>query len=149
MSYPPIAALVPHAGPMRLLDEVIACDARGLTARVTPRRDSLLVDLAHPDAGVPVWVGLEWMAQAVAAWAGINRPDAAPRPGLLLGTRRYSATCDHLPFGASLEVSIALDFQADNGLGTFNGRLLCGDECLAEATLNVFQPSDSDPLLRT
>ncbi|WP_106478851.1 ApeP family dehydratase [Phytohalomonas tamaricis] len=147
MSYPPIASLVPHQGPMCLLDDVIACDARSLTARVIPRRDSLLVDLARPEAGIPVWAGLEWMAQAVAAWAGLNSPaDIPPRIGLLLGTKHYSATCEHLPFDVPVDVVITLDFQADNGLGTFQGQLTCRGERLAEATLNVFQPSDSDEL---
>lgn len=138
----PIEDYVPHAGPMCLLDTLLDASARSLHARVTPHHDSLF---AH-EQGIPAWVGLEWMAQAVAAWSGIrmmagNQP---PLIGLLLGTRRYDCECAHFPFGQPIEVYIQLDYMSDEGLGLFDCELKnSANTLLASARIKVFEPRDS------
>ena len=87
MGMPDIRSLVPHAGAMLLLDRVVSADADNLLAEVRIRSDSLFCN----GDGVGVWVGIEYMAQAIAAWAGyIARSRGEPvKLGFLLGTRRY------------------------------------------------------------
>lgn len=137
----PIAGLVPHKGPMCLLDDVLEANGEHLVAEITPRRD----DLFALDAGIPGWVGIEWLAQAIAAWSGLRAVsgNGTPRPGFLLGTRRYRCRDAHFSFSSPIRVEVSLDYMADNGLGAFSGRLLdaADDEC-ASATLNVFEPDD-------
>ncbi|MDN6298202.1 MAG: hypothetical protein L0J54_09310 [Halomonas sp.] len=144
----PIAGLVPHKGAMCLLDDVLEADAEHLVAEVTPRRD----DLFATDAGIPGWVGIEWLAQAIAAWSGLRAVSAggAPRLGFLLGTRRYRCATEHFSFSRPVRVEISLDYMAGNGLGAFSGRLLddAGNEC-ASATLSVFEPDDPQALAGT
>lgn len=141
----PIAGLVPHQAPMCLLDDVLEADDEHLVAEVTPRRD----DLFATDAGIPGWVGIEWLAQAIAAWSGLRAVSTggAPRLGFLLGTRRYRCTTEHFLFSRPVRVVITLDYMAGNGLGAFRGRLFdaAGNEC-ASATLNVFEPDDTQAL---
>src|SRR2546426_3960121 len=84
---PEIRSLVPHSGPMVLLDRVVSVDEESLCAEVLIRADSMFCAAG----GVGAWVGLEYMAQAIAAYAGYGaRLRGAPvKIGFLLGSRRY------------------------------------------------------------
>ena len=66
MDFPDIRSLLPHSGTMVLLDRVVAADADSLCAEVAIRPDSLFCNAD----GVGAWVGIEYMAQAIAAHAG-------------------------------------------------------------------------------
>lgn len=140
-----IAPFMPHQRGMCLLDTLLAVDDEQLHAAVTPRRDDLF---ATPE-GIPGWVGLEWLAQAVAAWAGVQAVGQGepPRIGFLLGTRRYQCRVPVFTFERTVRVEVVLDFRADNGLGAFRGRLVGDDDQeLATTTLNVFQPESPQAL---
>ena len=65
-SLPPIADLMPHEGPMCLLDRLVEAQDERLVAEVLVPADGIL----SRDGAVGAWVGVEYMAQAVAAWAG-------------------------------------------------------------------------------
>ena len=63
--------------------------------------------------------------------------------GLLVGTRRYNALCERFDAGAALRVHALRRFEAENGLASFDCRIVDEREALlAEATLTVFQPAD-------
>jgi predicted hotdog family 3-hydroxylacyl-ACP dehydratase len=83
-------AWVPHRGAMNLLDTVAHCDDHAIEARVRVPADGLFLGAD----GVPAWVGIEYMAQAVAAWSGARARagGGSPRIGYLLGCRRYEAS---------------------------------------------------------
>ncbi|MBB1626965.1 hotdog family protein [Achromobacter sp. UMC71] len=136
----PLSTLLPHAGNMILLDEVLAYDAESLTARavVKPGPYSL------PDGSLPPWLGLELMAQAVGAWAGCQArlAGAEVKLGFLLGTRRYDCHVDVLPAGAVLTIPVQRGFIDDSGMSVFECELRDGDRLLATARLNVYQPKD-------
>ncbi|MCW4153179.1 hotdog family protein [Halomonas sp. 18H] len=140
-----IAPYVPHRHGMCLLDTLLDVGDEYLHAEVTPRQDDLF---AH-QMGVPGWVGLEWLAQAVAAWAGVQAVMGGDKPniGFLLGTRRYQCLTPQFAFGQPVRIEVTLDFRADNGLGAFSGQLLDSEgRKLASATLNVFQPESKEAL---
>ncbi|MFH7044949.1 hypothetical protein ABT392_21960 [Paucibacter sp. JuS9] len=143
--FPPINELVPHSGSMCLLDRVIAAAGERLSAEVVVPAHGLF---SH-DGGVGAWVGLEYMAQAVAAWAGwqARQQGSEPRIGLLLGTRRYRCNVACFPAGQRLQVDIERGYQADNGIGQFDCRILSEGEELASAQLNVFGPEDPSAFL--
>ena len=92
--------------------------------------------------GVPAWVGLEYMAQTVALYAGAcaKRAGRDIGIGLLLGTRRYTAATDRFRLGALLVIRVTESWH-EGQMGVFD---CCveGEEPLAEATLNVFRPAD-------
>src|SRR4051812_17498745 len=101
-AHTPVEALIPHRAGMRLIDRVLSVDGDHVVAEVDVPFDGLFVR----DGQVPAWIGIEYMAQAVSAWAGARARGhgGAPRPGLLLGTRRYDVRCDGFPRGALLRV---------------------------------------------
>ncbi|MGY8812594.1 MAG: ApeP family dehydratase [Pseudomonadales bacterium] len=141
----PIAPYVPHADSMCLLDTLLEFNADHLYADICPRADDLFADAQ----GIPGWVGIEWMAQAVAAWSGVQAVEAGQPPavGFLLGSRRYEAKVAYFALGEPVRIEVFLDFRADNGLGAFRGQLLDQQgQLLASGTLNVYQPDSAEAL---
>ncbi len=143
-----ISDLVPHGGPMSWLDRVIEADAESLLAEATLRADHLLMR----DGQLSAAAGVEYMAQAAAAWAGWQRhlkadDGGAARIGFLLGTRRYQ--CDRPAFqvGDVLRIHVQRLFQADNGLGQFECVITIDGTEAARASLNVFGPDDPEAFL--
>ncbi|MFZ6721195.1 3-hydroxylacyl-ACP dehydratase [Undibacterium sp. Ji49W] len=146
--FPPVRSLVPHDGEMVLLDRVLAADAETLTAEVAIRPETLF---CKPQ-GVDAWVGIEYMAQAIAAHAGYlaslgNEP---VKVGFLLGTRRYDCSQPVFATGSVLEVQIQRVLQGDNGLGAFECAIRdqASGVSLAVATITVFQPADAKEFLQ-
>lgn len=147
MSFPPVAALVPHAATMLLLDRVLDADADTLCAEVRIRESSLFFD----GAGVGSWTGIEYMAQAVAAHAGwlARQRGEAVKAGFLLGARRYDATVPRFALGALLRVRIELVLRGENGLAAFECGIADAEgTALAQATLTVFQPENVNDFLQ-
>ncbi|RXZ37095.1 3-hydroxylacyl-ACP dehydratase [Oxalobacteraceae bacterium CAVE-383] len=151
--FPPVASLVPHSASMLLLDRVVDADADSLQAEV----DITATALFCGEDGVGSWIGIEYMAQAVAAFAGVQAMQQARKQGLqdggaheqaprkigfLLGSRRYTASRGHFAPGSTLRIHVQRLLQADNGLGSFDCSIAEGGERIASATLTVFQPPD-------
>jgi len=85
--FPPVRELVPHAGPMVLLDEVLAHDELATTCAVAIVAQELF---REPDGSVPVWIGIEYMAQCIAVHAGLVQRatgNREPQRGFLVGAR--------------------------------------------------------------
>lgn len=149
---PEIHSLVPHAAPMMLLDRLIAVDTESLHAELTITPHSMFFD--EQEQGVGSWVGIEYMAQAIAAYAGnqaLSKGESV-RVGFLLGSRRYEARCSNFPLGSVLQVQIRRVIQSENGLGAFECQIFdAGDMCaspLATATVTVFQPEQGKQFLQ-
>lgn len=146
MEFPRAAEpLVPHRDAMCFLHSVLSADASNLVADLMVRGDGVFGD----GSSVPAWVGIEYMAQAVAAWAGVRSAagGGGPKLGFLLGTRRYNAYQPHFAHGSRLTVQVHCELLADNGLGMFSCRLLEGERLLADAQLSVFEPENADAFL--
>lgn len=141
-SIPTVAELVPHTGRMMLLDRVLKVTENALIAEVTPSSDPLF---CH-EGKIGAWVGVEYMAQAVAAWAGFQARALGhpPRIGLLLGSRSYQSSVSHFLPGMPLTIEIDLQFRAENGLGQFSCCIFDRGNCVATADLKVFEPQDVD-----
>jgi predicted LPLAT superfamily acyltransferase/predicted hotdog family 3-hydroxylacyl-ACP dehydratase len=101
--FPPLAELLPQAGPMRLLDRILEHDASGTRCLADPARSALFCDAGER---VPAWVGIEYMAQCTAAHGGLlaRARGEAPRPGLFVGSRRLRFRCEGFEAGQLLEV---------------------------------------------
>lgn len=147
MELPDIRSLVPHAGPMVLLDRVISVDQETLCAEVHIHADSLFAS----SAGVGGWVGIEYMAQAIAAHAGYAARQRGEKVkiGFLLGTRRYECRCSAFPLNSILRIHVQRLLQAENGLASFECRIDdIGGRSLASATITVFEPADAKDFLK-
>ena len=132
-----IATLIPHSGRMVFLDKIIDYDEDTLSAELVVRPDGLLGD----DKTVPAWAGIEYMAQAIAAYAGIKSKQAGEsiKLGFLLGTRRYDSNIAEFEVGTKLTIQIKNIIQ-DDKLGVFDCRIH-GKGIEISANLNVYQPS--------
>lgn len=136
----PVAELLPHAGDMVLLDAVEVFDAESIETRLEVKPSGLL---NLPNGSLPAWVGIEIMAQTVAAFAGCHaRQDGLPvELGFLLGTRSFQCNVEHFPAGSLLRIRAIRSLQDDNGMGVFECHL-DGPGIHAEARLNVFRPPE-------
>lgn len=142
-----IEEIVAHRERMQLLDEMISYDDSHILVSVTIRSDT---QFCEPGVGVPAWVGIEYMAQAVGAFSGIEEVQVGKRPqiGLLLGTRRYESSVAHFPIGARLEVRADLQLRDDADLVVF----LCGidmnGERVARADVKAIRPENVLELIK-
>ena len=141
-----ITQLVPHRPPMLLIDRLLADDAEFVRVEAIIKPDAFFL----AEQGMPAWVGIELMAQTVAAWAGLRSVQGGTpvKVGFLLGTRRYECTRAFFPVGARLEIEARQEMVAENGLAVFACRLFLEGELLASAQLNAFQPPNVEEYLR-
>lgn len=138
--FPPVLDLLPHGPELMLLDRVIAADRDGIAVAVAIRANSPFLVAGH---GVPAHVGLEYMAQACGAFAGLEaRSRGAPvRVAFLLGTRRYQALRPWFALGEALQVRARLVLR-DGRMAVFDCRIIGGNSDIATAQLTVYEPDD-------
>lgn len=146
--FPPLPALVPHAGDMVFLDSVVSADTSTLTARLCITQRSMFFD----GAGVGAWVGIEYMAQAIAAhagWLALQRGEPVS-VGFLLGSRRYQCSVAAFALGSTLDVHIQHVLQGENGLAAFECSIAerATGLQLASATVTVYQPDNVNEFLQ-
>ena len=134
----PLAELLPHAGDMILIDQVLSFDEEQIQTRLTVKPGGLF---NRADGSLPAWVGIELMAQSVAAYAGCRarQKGEAVELGFLLGTRKFECNVEHFPAGTELTIHGLRSLEDDNGMGVFECHLT-GSGIQASARLNVFRP---------
>jgi predicted hotdog family 3-hydroxylacyl-ACP dehydratase len=140
-----VAELIPHSGKMVLLDRIIEYDEHSLSAELIVRNDGLLGN----EKAVPAWVGIEYMAQTIAAYAGVMAKKAGEpvKLGFLLGTRSYNSNVAEFKVGSRLTVRVKQVIQ-DDTLGVFDCEIYGinheSDQDIqieVSANLNVYQPA--------
>jgi predicted hotdog family 3-hydroxylacyl-ACP dehydratase len=123
---------------MLLLDRVLEHESDFTICSATADSGAHFAD---PGGSVPSWVGLEYMAQCAAVHGGLadRSHDTAPRPGLLLGSRRLLLHADALPTGEELRVT-ARHHRGSSGLVAFDCsiRSATTGEMLAEGRVNIY-----------
>ena len=104
IAWPPVSELLPHSGPMRLLERVEAHDGECTVCLALPEASTLFQDAAGL---VPSWVAIEYMAQCAAVHGGLlaRARGEGSRPGLFVGSRRLAFRCAHFAPGTALRVS--------------------------------------------
>ena len=129
---------------MSLLSRIVDHGDDWLRAEVDVGAESMFAE----DRGVPAWIGLEYMAQTIAAYAGLQERliGKPPKVGFLLGTRKYSSSADYFVAGQTLMIRVEVEMVGDNGLNVFNCEIR-GENVRAQAVVNVFQPDDADRFL--
>lgn len=133
----PIGELVPHGPEMTVIDRILTYSPERTVAAVeiTPR------SLFLAGTGVPAWVGIEYMAQTIAARAGYEARLRGERPaiGYLLGTRAYRSEVPEFPLGAALTIAVE-PVVVDEKLGAFQCSI-AADRVIATAVVNTYQPA--------
>jgi len=137
--------LVPHSGLMSLLDRIVDYGDDWLEAQVDISDSSLFLE----ELGVPALVGLEYLAQAIAAFSGVEEQLKGDKPklGFLLGTRKFECSTDYFKLGQTITLKVQREMKAENGLHVFQC-VLSGEGLSATATINVFQPEDASKFIK-
>lgn len=141
----PIESILPHRGTMLLLASVDSWDEESLAAiaHVDPA-----AWYADAQGNMPAWIGIELMAQAIAAHVGLlsTREGKPARPGVLLGSRKYEASVPAFPQGQPLHVEARELLRGAEGHGAYECTIHTGGggskTCLANAVIKVYQPTD-------
>jgi predicted hotdog family 3-hydroxylacyl-ACP dehydratase len=146
-AFPPIEELLPHRGAMLLLDRVFSENEESIVAETTVPETAWYLD---EQGGMPAWIGIELMAQAIAAHAALRgrRKGEPPRRGVLLGCRAYRASAPRAAAGARLNVFAKASVVDESGLGAYECRIELGAAEFATATLKVFEPEDFDAFMK-
>jgi predicted hotdog family 3-hydroxylacyl-ACP dehydratase len=141
--FPPVAEVLPHAGEMVLLTEVVYHDEGETHCRTETDALSLF---RGADGSVGAWVGLELMAQCIAARAGLAAREKGepPEVGFLLGSRRVLFTNPRFRSGESLLVKVVQSWGQSSGMVVFDCSIegSSTEGLLAEARLNCFLPAN-------
>ena len=133
--------LVPHSGHMVLIDKVTACTHSSINAELTIKKDELFM----VDGKVPSWVSIEYMAQAIGAYAGVQAKLVGEPVvvGLLIGTRRLECEIPYFEEGEFLQIAADKIHEEENGLSVFACKIE-SPRGVITANLNVFVPKDFD-----
>ena len=142
----PIIDLVPHSGKMAILDHLISADDHQATSTVSIHSGSMFFIRGK---GVPVWIGIEYMAQTIAALSGYHAKlkGEAVKIGLLVGCRKSICHVPHFGEGWNLNVQVTHVWEAE-GMAVFDCVISADDNILMEANINVYQPENIEAYLR-
>lgn len=145
-SFPAIEELLLHRDNMQLLKEVLAFSEDAVTCRSVPEAGAWYA----ADGAMPAWIGIELMAQAIAAHVALlsRRDGKRPRPGALLGTRDYRSTRAAFPAGEPLAIRAQQTFRNADGLASYDCAIVSASgERLAAAALTVYEPEDFEQFI--
>ncbi|SQH74242.1 Thioester dehydrase [Shewanella benthica] len=137
-----IADVIPHRDPMILIDRLISHETDSLLTQVDISELSPYFDAELK--GVPNYVGIEYMAQSIAALAGVEAKSRGDiiRVGFLLGTRKLQMHIADYRLGESYQTRVSRLYQEESGLAVFDCQIFHRQTLVATANVNVFQPQD-------
>ena len=144
-SFPPVAEVVPQRGRMMLLSSVLEHSDQHTVCAVEVGTDSPFLETGGT---VPALIGVEYMAQCVAAHAGLQRwaKGEAPRVGFLIGSRRLDVRSPTgFRAGQRLIVHVRRAWGEEE-FAVFACRLIDAPSqaILVQGNLNVFLPRSLD-----
>lgn len=143
--WPAIAELLPHGPEALCLDAATAYvpGARAM-ARLVVRPGLWLYD--EDLGGIPVWAGIEIMAQTLGIYVGMDARAKGRRPsvGYLIGMRHFRAARSLLANGLELDVTADCLYSEQEGIGHFDCRILAAGVELARANLVVWRPAPGE-----
>ena len=137
--YPNPTQLVDHRQNMLLIDRLIEANEGSACCEATIRGDNpFLIGEVLPN-----WALIEYVAQAVAVYAGYVHLEKNEdhKHGLLLGCRSMKLGYEQLRVGAKLNICVKEVIRLD-GFGKFHGVVYYQGEEVAKGTLSVLESED-------
>ena len=118
-AFPAIEEILPQAGAMVLLSRVLSHQGDLTVCAVNVDEHGMFRD---ESGAVPVWLGIEYMAQCVAAHAGLvaHAEGEQPRPGFLLGGRRVTFHVARFQQGERLRANARRVWGRPGGMASFD-----------------------------
>lgn len=144
----PIEELLLQRREMLLLERVLDFSPTHVEVGTTVPQHHPLV---HEAQGMPAWVGVELMAQAVSVFSALElrARGQPPRIGLLLGARNFEALVPYFASGANLNVRATLALRDATSLGIFDCIIQSQGALLARAHVKGCMPEDIAEFLRS
>jgi 3-oxoacyl-[acyl-carrier-protein] synthase-1 len=137
----PITEFLPHNDPMILIERVVAFQDDFIHCQTTIHPHSPFCE----NGIVESYIGIEYMAQTVAAWNGImaKRQCKKPKIGFLLGSRRLELLHTSFKVGDVLNI-YAKTLYMDAEMGSFDCWIDVNGTRAAQARLSVYQPKEQE-----
>src|ERR671939_470173 len=87
----------------------------------TPRGDAWYAERG----AMPSWIGIELMAQAIAAHVGLvaRTRGQPPKRGVLLGTRQYRASETRFAADVELHITARVTYRDESGLASYDATI--------------------------
>jgi predicted hotdog family 3-hydroxylacyl-ACP dehydratase len=133
----PVAELLPQGPEAIVIDAIVEHSAvRSIAVANVSERSTYC-----EGSGVPAWAGIEYMAQTIAAHAGLEARARGEPPelGFLLGTRAYSTSVEEFPIGSRLTVSVEPEV-VDARFAAFKC-VIALDRVVATAVVTTYRPA--------
>jgi predicted hotdog family 3-hydroxylacyl-ACP dehydratase len=139
MSFPAFQELVPHEGPMVLLDEMVEWEPGSATCLLEIRAGSAF----ERDGSIDTVVSIEWMAQAVAACLGYEAFQGGDgvRVGMIIGCRRFELDQAQVLVGDRLRISVER-IRGNEMLSHFHCETWDDDARVSFALLTLFHAEE-------
>ncbi|MDR2942688.1 MAG: 3-hydroxylacyl-ACP dehydratase [Treponema sp.] len=138
-----LQTIIPHKGKMLLLSRVIEYNSNdhSIRAEYDVVKDCIFYDPAID--GVPVWVGFEFMAQAISALSGIRSREKGEKPkiGFILSVPAMRMEIPLFKAGSPVEVRVK-ETDCTDMIYSFDGAAFWEGKKVMEGKLMVIEVSD-------
>ena len=139
----PARDFVLHREPMLLLDTLVDIGADFARCEWTAAASPFIGN----EPGVPMYVGIETMAQCIAVYAGARAKvrGLGPPLGFLLGTRHFQCSASHFEPGRTYLAECRELVRDSQGMGSFACEIKLDGSRVASANIAVLeQPQDPE-----
>ena len=143
----PIVELIPHSPPMVLINNILNYQEASLLADISITENCKFYESAIQ--GVPSWAGIEYMAQTIAAFAGIQAKmiNEPVKLGFLLGTRKYNIYQQSFQVGETYQIYVEQLYLDSSGLASFDCHISNQQDKIVQARLNVFETHNIEDIV--
>lgn len=143
-----IEQLIAHRPPMILISRMVTHNDTQAVCEVDISESSPFFQ--KNINGVASYIGIEYMAQTIAALAGAKalEQDKSVDIGFLLGSRKYQTEQTSFNCGTTYQVSVEELYKEDSGLSVFECKICDQEQIIATAKVNAFQPENPEIFLK-
>jgi len=135
-----MSSVIPHRGRMLLLNRITGYDLeeRSLEAEYHITESCLFFDQAA--GGVPSWVGLECIAQAIAAFSGFSDREKSkkPRIGFILSISKMDVFIPVLKSGSTVVIKVK-QLDCTDSVYNFDGQIFVEGVMALDGTLTIME----------
>ena len=135
-----LSSVIPHRGRMLLLSRIVGYNLqeRSIEAEYHVTEDCIFYDSAM--AGVPAWVGFEFIAQTISAFSGIRNREKSepPRIGFVLAVSQMKIGVSCFKAGSILTIKTR-ETEDMHPVYAFDGEIFLDGQKLIEGKLMVME----------
>ena len=143
-----LLSIVPHRGKMLLLKRVKHYDLQeqSIEAECQIEKDCIFYD--NEAAGIPAWVGFEFIAQTVSAFIGIkNRERKINKIGLIMSVSQMRIGLPIFQTGSIIEIK-AKEVDSMDSVHVFEGEIFLEGKKVLEGKLTVMDVDDEQAVMK-